>query len=248
MELFKITTLMDNLITGEGLVAEHGLSLLIETNNYKILFDAGQSDLFVKNVETLNVKLDEVDFAILSHGHYDHTGGIPRFLEINKKAKIVYKDGLFSKRWNATNEIGVRWDKSLVDNRSVVINKLTEIVPDVFVVTDINIHNEKDTHFKNLFVEKNGVKEMDTFTDELFIVVVKDKMINIITGCAHNGISNIVSTAKDLFPGMKINLVTGGFHLSKETDEVKSFVLNELKELGVTKIKPLHCSGELHWC
>ena len=83
---YKITTLVENAVYGRSLQAEHGLSLLIENNRYKILFDTGQSDLFIRNATLSDIDIAEVDFLILSHGHSDHTGGLRHFLAVNKKS------------------------------------------------------------------------------------------------------------------------------------------------------------------
>ena len=84
----KIWTLMENSACRDDLASEHGLSLYIETNGRRILFDAGQSAAFADNAEKMGVDLTQVDFAVLSHGHYDHSGGLQRFLEINDNTKI----------------------------------------------------------------------------------------------------------------------------------------------------------------
>ena len=92
----KITTLLDNRTHSEKLKTEHGLSLYIETDdNQKILYDTGQSDLFMDNAAELGVDLTEIDMVIISHGHYDHIGGLTAFLEANKTAKIYMNATLF---------------------------------------------------------------------------------------------------------------------------------------------------------
>ena len=93
---YKITTLVENAVYGRSLQAEHGLSLLIESEGYKILFDTGQSDLFIRNAALLDIDIAEVDFLILSHGHSDHTGGLRHFLAINKKASVICKQEVFT--------------------------------------------------------------------------------------------------------------------------------------------------------
>lgn len=84
----KIITLIENLVYEEGLVAEHGLSVYIETANRKMLFDTGQSGIFIQNAKTLSIAIENIDSVVLSHGHYDHTGGLYPFLDVNKKAKV----------------------------------------------------------------------------------------------------------------------------------------------------------------
>ena len=110
----KIWTLMENAACREDLTAEHGLSLYIETGDRKILFDAGQSAAFADNAEKMGIDLEAVDLAILSHGHYDHSGGLKRFLEINGHAKIYVNQYAFDCCYHGDDRyIGV--DQSLKD-------------------------------------------------------------------------------------------------------------------------------------
>ena len=85
----RIITLIENVINSGNLQAEHGLSLYIETDKQKILFDTGQSDMFIQNAHKLGVNIEDIDSLVLSHGHYDHTGGLYTFLEKNSKAKCM---------------------------------------------------------------------------------------------------------------------------------------------------------------
>lgn len=87
----RIVTLIENLVYKQGFIAEHGLAIFIETENRKILFDTGQSGLFLQNAQKLGIAIDDIDGLVLSHGHYDHTGGLYPFLEKNSKAKIFAK-------------------------------------------------------------------------------------------------------------------------------------------------------------
>ena len=108
----KITALAENISLDENIGAEHGLSLYIETDSHKILFDMGQTALFAENAEKLGVDLTKVDLAVLSHGHYDHGGGLERFLEINKTAPVYISRFAFGEHYNGTEKyIGL--DKSL---------------------------------------------------------------------------------------------------------------------------------------
>ena len=100
----KIVTLLENTACREDLTAEHGLSLYIETGAHKILFDAGQTGAFADNAEKLGVDLGKAEFAVLSHGHNDHGGGLGRFLEINETAKIYVNQYAFEPHYNASEK------------------------------------------------------------------------------------------------------------------------------------------------
>lgn len=243
MEILKYTVLMENESSLENVNAEHGLSLYIEANNYKILFDAGQSSTFLENASKLGIDISKIDFLILSHGHYDHTGGVEEFLKINTKAKVVYKNEIFENKWNAAKYIGVQFKQDILKDRSVIAYNKYEVVPDVFVMTEIPVLYDFDTHFNSLFIKKGIAKKPDTFADELFIVIKKDQKINIITGCAHRGITNIISTALKAFPGMEIESVTGGFHLSKETEMLKEKICTIIDQFKPEIVYPMHCTG-----
>ena len=104
----KIVTLMENTTCREDLCCEHGLSLYLESGKYKILFDAGQSCAFAENAEKLGISLDQVDFCVLSHGHYDHSGGLGKFLEINQTAKVYVSQWAFEPHYETDGRyIGV---------------------------------------------------------------------------------------------------------------------------------------------
>lgn len=126
-EFMKITSLVENISRKENIGAEHGLSLFIETENHNILFDMGQTDLFSENAEKLSVDLSSVDIAVLSHGHYDHGGGLFKFLSLNDKAKVCINKNAFGDYYNGTKKyIGL--DKSLMGNpRFVMTDDLYEI-------------------------------------------------------------------------------------------------------------------------
>ena len=100
----KITTLIEN-TSARGLPTEHGLSLFVETAEHKFLFDMGQTDLFARNAETLGIALSKVDFAVLSHGHYDHGGGLNTFLALNDHAPVYMSRYAFEPHYNGTEKI-----------------------------------------------------------------------------------------------------------------------------------------------
>ena len=101
----KIWTLMENTAAEGNFCAEHGLSFYIETKKHKILFDAGQTEAFAENSKKLGIDLNQVDVAVLSHGHYDHGGGLLRFLELNEKAPVYVSPGAFGEHYNGTKNI-----------------------------------------------------------------------------------------------------------------------------------------------
>lgn len=240
---YKITTLAENCVYGKGLQGEHGLSLLIETKQHKILFDTGASDLFIRNARLLGLDLREVDYVVLSHGHRDHTGGLAHFLELNTTAKVVCKEASFFPKFKNERENGLRNPGMFDKNRFLFVEKETELVPGVVVFPQIKIVDKTDTHFEHFFVEIEGEMHPDTFEDELALVLKEEKSLSIISACSHRGITNIMRSVQEVFPKLSPKLVLGGFHIHNAEDEkfnvISAFLgMNLPKRLGVC-----HCTG-----
>ena len=127
----KTTSILENTSEREDMITEHGLSLYIETGKVKILFDMGQSDAFYKNAQKLGIDLSKVDIAVLSHGHYDHGGGLKRFMEINSRAPIYVMRDAFLPHFNASGKyIGL--DTELAQSgRLIFADDECVIAPDI---------------------------------------------------------------------------------------------------------------------
>ncbi len=198
----RLVTLVENLVYGK-LTAEHGLSIYIEHEGNRILFDTGQSDRFLRNAETLGIDIASVDMLVLSHGHYDHAGGLEHFCHANSKAHIYVKRGFFNKKFNKDGRfIGASYDATLYDGRLIELDAGTEIASGVHIVTDIPISNPWDTHFENLFVrEENSDATLiaDRFEDEQFLAIELEGGLAVISGCSHRGITNILESARQAF-------------------------------------------------
>jgi 7,8-dihydropterin-6-yl-methyl-4-(beta-D-ribofuranosyl)aminobenzene 5'-phosphate synthase len=165
----KITTLTENLVYASGLKAEHGLSIFIETPTANILFDTGQSDVFIHNATKLGVDIASVDTLILSHGHYDHTGGLYAFLELNSKAIVYAKYSLFkSKMHTDGRNIGTPYFQEKIEKRIHYVDSVLEVAPNISIFPTITIYNTIDTHFKGLQIQHESLLQEDTFEDELF--------------------------------------------------------------------------------
>lgn len=258
----KITVLTENTISkniekslAKELKAEHGLSLFIETENHKILFDMGQTNLFLENAKNLNINLKEVDFAVLSHGHYDHGGlpssendflGITAFLNINKTSPIFINENAFSDNYNASKKF-IGLDKKLLENpdfmqRAIFVGEEKEIVPKI----KLNACNNKEKiipiNTDGLCQLKNGVFIPEDFSHEHYLLIEENKKKILISGCSHKGILNIVNWFKP-------DILIGGFHL-KSLDTENQSDIKILQNLGETlssyktTFYTCHCTGE----
>ena len=204
----KITALTENISHFEDLKAEHGLSLYIETNNKKILFDMGQTELFAENAEKLGIDLSSVDIAVLSHGHYDHGGGMKHFLCVNKEAPVYINRHAFGDYYNGAEKyIGL--DKSLQESdRLCYTDGFFRISEGLTLYACNDITKEYDLGSFGLNEKKNGVFLPDTFLHEQYLLIEEEGKRVLISGCSHKGVLNIV---KWFCP----DVLVGGFHFSK---------------------------------
>lgn len=239
----KIVTLVENCVYGRKLQAEHGLSLYIETPTNKILFDTGQSDLFIRNARFLHVDLREVDMLILSHGHSDHSGGLNAFLAYNQKAKVFCKHEALDRKFKGERENGMEHHDKLDLSRFCFLNEQTEVASDVFVLPELTIQNPDDTHFDCFDVLRDGVLQPDRFEDEVALVLRENGKLVVLSACSHRGITNILEQVKHNFPGEPISLVIGGYHIHKAAPGKCSIIANYFKSMPDTRVGVCHCTG-----
>ena len=186
--VMKITVLAENTAKTNNFLAEHGLSLLIDSNGKNILFDCGQTDAFIKNAKTLGVDLSCVDFLVLSHGHYDHGGGLNDFLKINKTAKVYLSKNAFDKHYNGREKyIGL--SPVLYDKERIVI-----VDNDLKIADDIVIKRLTKEPFKidsaGLTVNVDGEFLPDDFEHEQYLSIIENDIEYLFSGCTHKGLDN----------------------------------------------------------
>ena len=229
----KIVTLMENTSCREDLCCEHGLSLYLETENRKILFDAGQSAAFADNAEKLGVDLKKVAFAVLSHGHYDHSGGLGKFLEVNETAPVYVSRWAFEPHWESDGRyVGV--DLSLQAN-----DRIRYVAEETLLAEGITLYRMETAPMDTagLLVEENGVRIPDDFRHEQYLLVAEAGKRILISGCSHKGILNIM----DAFHP---DILIGGFHFMKVTEEAKlAEAAKKLLEYD-TVYYTGHCTGQ----
>lgn len=237
----KITALMENTGDRPGILTEHGLSIYVETDRHKILFDSGRSDAFVKNAETLGICLDDIDTAVLSHGHFDHSGGLKGFLEVNQKAEIYMQRGAFIPHYNPLGKyIGV--DLSLQESPRIhYVDDSLEIDDELKLETyhDCPVFLPVQTY--GMTEEHDGIRMADRFLHEQYLIVTEGSQKVLLSGCSHRGIYNIIQWAAD----EQVQTVIGGFHFMKL--ELEDFcrmdsTAEKLLEYPV-KYYTCHCTG-----
>jgi len=256
----QITTLIENhaACSGEGLVAEHGLSLHIDHGGKQILFDTGASGSFAANALKLGIDLDRVDAAVLSHHHYDHGGGLEAFFAVNHHAPVYLRDPpegepYFKALSVVSRPIGL--PGSLLDNfaeRFVYLDAFTEILPSIFIFTKIPRQFDSPRGNRHIYLKQGKRYVHDSFSHELLMALrVKDGLV-VLTACSHSGVLNMIQAVRDRFPQERIKAVIGGFHLLgipllNTLADSKTAVIDlgrALQELPVDRYWTGHCTGD----
>lgn len=237
----KLYALIENTTTHENMHTEHGLSLYIETKNHRILFDAGQSGIFTENAEKLGVDLTKVDFVILSHGHYDHSGGLLRFLECNKTAPIYLSRRAFTPVYNAEEKfIGV--DPKLQESdRLIYVDDLLQIDEGITLYSCNGNAVPYPADNFGLTIKTEAGLVPDNFRHEQYLLLEEDGKKVLISGCSHKGILNITEWFKP-------DVLIGGFHFMKLDPAVShdAAVLQNAAETLLahdTTYYTCHCTG-----
>lgn len=246
-----IKTLVENISTSDDLKSEHGLSLYIETKHHKLLFDTGASALFAENARKMEIDLAKVDIVVISHGHYDHGGGLKTFLEINHKAKIYFNKMAFGDYYSNRPDgekkyIGI--DKTLLPNeRFVFVEGRLVIDEELELFSDINGTRLNPSGNRDLFMKDGESFKEDEFSHEQNLIIREKGNVVLVAGCAHHGIVNILEHFhKD--ENSQPSHVIGGFHLySRAADKYENpSVIAEIGSYLLStgaKYYTCHCTG-----
>ena len=243
----RIVTLVENSCGAENCIAEHGLSIYIETEKHKLLPGVEQTDAVVRNAEALGVDLNAVDTVILSHGHYDHSGGILPFSNLNHSAQIIMQRSAAEPHYNGERYIGIDTDIIKLPNVRLIDGD-TQLDDDMFLFSGITGRRCYPQGNKKLSCVKNGEKVCDDFCHEQCLVITENGKRWLLSGCAHNGILNILDRFRELF-GSYPDFVITGFHMMKRegehTEEEKEVIIQTAQGLSQldTVFYSGHCTG-----
>ena len=251
----RIVNLIENTEGKSGCVYEHGLSFYIETEKHKVLLDLGQTGNSLRNARLLGIDLTAVDTVVLSHGHYDHSGGIMPFSGINDKAAVYMQESAGGEFYadDGKTAAGDRYRYIGIDKDILKLPQVIRISGDHVIDDELELFTiKKRTHMlpftnKRLLVRKSDGFVSDDFGHEHYLVIKENGRSVLISGCAHNGILSILDAYKEKY-GKHPDIVISGFHLmvkreyrEDELEEVRA-IAEELKNYH-SKFFTCHCTG-----
>ncbi len=249
----RITVLCENsVIIPFGVVGEHGFSVFVETSNGNFLFDTGQGKGILNNAMILGKDLKTIKFLYISHGHYDHTLGIPQVLSIKSPLKIFAHPDIFINRFWVKQDmppkfIGIPFRKEYLESLGAqfeFIKEWTEIDRGIYSTGEVPMKTE----FENLdqdmkILNENNEFVPDKLKDDFSLVIDSEKGLIVILGCAHAGIVNILNHVIEKTGKDKIYAVLGGTHLGFASEEQIENTLKIIEEYKIKKIGASHCTG-----
>jgi len=246
----KLTILAENRVSHAGLLAEQGLSIFIETLQGNILFDTGQSDAFLRNAKELKKDLSSLKGIVLSHGHYDHTGGLPHYLETYGQTDVYCHPALSNKKYKVYPggrlDIGVPWEESKIKQQGancIYKSHPYEILPGIWLSGEIprnTAYEQIDEQYQQRVAESYIHDELH---DDQFISIVTNKGLVVLLGCGHAGVINSVKHAMRITGTTNVYAVLGGMHLLHAPEERIRKIVHNLERLNPQYIVPLHCTG-----
>jgi 7,8-dihydropterin-6-yl-methyl-4-(beta-D-ribofuranosyl)aminobenzene 5'-phosphate synthase len=260
--MIKFTFLSENKTDNPGCMAEHGLSIYIEADGKKILFDAGASDLLISNAKKLKVDLSQVEDLIISHGHYDHTEGVPAFCTINNSAHIYIHKEAFHETYGMEAGVmdeepcSILWNeaqKEEILKRSILTEGVIKLSEDIVIsgtIPDVEGIEPTEKFFaKDQLADGSSQMVPDAMNHEQFLII-RDRAANgqsnglyVFSGCSHKGVIPVLRYTKNLFPDEKVTGLIAGMHLYSADVDVRTKVVKEILDENVGLVMPVHCTG-----
>lgn len=246
----KITIVVDNRV-GQGLSGEHGFSLWIETGTERVLFDTGQGSALAENARKLGIELEQTDRVVLSHGHYDHTGGIPGVMDKAPQAEVYCHPGVVQPRYSirtGTPKPIQMPRESMTTLDKLPAQQLHWVQQPERLAEQVGITGPipRETSFEDtggpFYLDAEG-KRPDPIEDDLALWIGTETGLVVCVGCSHAGVVNTLNHILRLNPGSRIRAVIGGFHLLNASGNRLEQTISALQSLNPEQVVPCHCTG-----
>ena len=248
----RITTLVENTVNKSGLLAEHGLSLLLETEDEVILFDTGQGSTLIYNAADMGIDLSRIGKIVLSHGHSDHTGGLGDALKASGGAHVYGHPSIFDERYSKTKceqrSIGIPYTRECLQLRGAELHLSKtpiQITHSIQTTGEVKRQTDFETIHDRLRVMRDGVLMKDELMDDLALMIDGQEGVAVIFGCGHSGVINTLIQVKRTVGDTPISMVIGGIHLMDATTDRIDRTIHELKKFNIGKLALCHCTGML---
>ena len=246
-----ITTLVENSVHARGLLAEHGLSFHLQVGSRGLLFDTGQSDLFLHNALKLRISLANAEAIVLSHGHNDHTGGLMAAHEAAPQARLFLHRAALTQKFvrkpdSTTRSIGMdeataetirRAAKAVVWTRNP-----TEVLDGIFVTGEIPRQNTFEDTGGPFFRDAAGAQPDPLLDDQALYFDTQEGLV-VLFGCGHAGVVNTLDYVQHLTGGRPIHTILGGLHLLTASPERMEKTIAAFRRLDIKRLAPAHCTG-----
>lgn len=247
-----VTVLVDNRVADKGLVAEHGLSMWIEAEGVRVIFDTGDRRALAPNARTLGIDLTAADALILSHGHFDHTGGLPDLLRQGRGMDVYCHPGVVHPRYSIRN--GTARAIHMPSEAMAALDKWPEghlhwaqrpikLNDNMGVTGPIGRQTDFEDTGGPFYLDPEG-RRPDAIEDDLAMWVATREGLVVVAGCAHAGLVNTLLQVKALNEGVRIRAVLGGFHLMGASRNRIDQTIAAIKKIEPDLVVPCHCTGE----
>jgi 7,8-dihydropterin-6-yl-methyl-4-(beta-D-ribofuranosyl)aminobenzene 5'-phosphate synthase len=247
----RLTALAENTVWGGDLLAEHGLSLLIEADGHEVLFDTGQGKVLLGNARQLGVKLVQVEAVVLSHGHYDHTGGLARILTLAARPAIYLHPAALEKKYARLDtpphrSIGIPAPGAqrirMHAGRVVWTRQPAEVCPGIYVTGEVPRNTDFEDTGGPFFLDESCSRP-DPLIDDQALYIESVEGLILVLGCAHAGVVNTLEYVSRLTGRSRIHAVLGGMHLWRASKERVEKTVRALERFQVRVIGSGHCTG-----
>jgi 7,8-dihydropterin-6-yl-methyl-4-(beta-D-ribofuranosyl)aminobenzene 5'-phosphate synthase len=245
----QITTLSEN-TANIGCVAEWGLSILITTNNCRILLDTGINSNTTQNADRLGIDLSTVDKIVLSHGHFDHSGGLHEVLRKTGEIDVIGHPDIWDPKYARVDDrefyAGIPFHRLELESlgaRFLLTREPVTLGDGIMTTGEIPMVTDFEKIDPDVFVKKDGTLQQDPLADDLALVIETDLGLIVILGCAHRGIINTLYHAQNLTGKKSVYAAIGGAHLFRASEIQIDKTVAALKDMGIKRLGLSHCTG-----